>query len=452
MWPLRSMAFFALFVVMCTLSLVHPLIGAVNYIMIYQVNPVTSWWGRPLADLGIRFSLTAALFMGLGMALNWSKLPRVRPLVCTWQALLILLVCIACFSRLIGVQVTDWPTHLVMEKFIKLSIFVMCLTHLVSNRRAFNVLLWTLVLGSLVLGYDAYTAPRGEFISGRLESVGGPDFRASSGLAVHMAAMLPLIGAAFFIARNWRWRIMAMVAGAFTVNTIILCRTRSAFLALMFTGIVAVLLAPRIRRFRVWGALVLVSIASNSLADKHFWDRMATLQDDEYMAQDDSANLRKRIWAAAFTMIADYPYGVGCGNFPRVVGRYDHTVKYRGTHNTFILCVAELGVHGAAVFLLLLLLSGFQLWQCRGLAALSRAPPQTIMVIYGISLSMFTYLASGLFTERFYVESFWWVLAMPTCLLRAIRREVEETELEPELNATRPAWDGWGLMPAPLPG
>ena len=452
MWPLRTISFFTLFVVTCALSLIHPILGVVNYMMVYQMNPTTGWWGKPMAKLGIRFSMTAAVFMVLGMALNWGRLPRTRTLICTWQALLIALVIIAAISRLIGVEVTDWPTQLTIEKFAKMSFFVLCVTHLVSDRRNFNIVVWTLVCGSLVLGYDAFTAPRWEFIRGRLSAVGGPDFRDSSGLAVHMAAMLPLIGVALLTAKRWTWRILALLSGAFTVNTIILCRTRSAFLALLAAAVAAILLAPQRRRSRVYAAILVAVVAGNSLTDEYFWDRMNTLRDEEYMAEDPAASLRRMVWAAASKMISDHPQGVGCGNFARVVGDYDRRVLYRGSHSTFVLCCAELGIHGVIVFALLILTSFVQLYDCRRLAAQSRDPPATMLMSYGIALSMIVYLTAGFFTERFYVESFWWVLALPTCFSRAVRREIAEAELEPELRARAPALDDWGPLSVPVPG
>jgi len=452
MWPLRTLSFSALFMGLCALSLVYPIVGAVNYIMIYQVDPSTSWWGKPLAELGVRFSMTAALFLALGMMANWKRLPQLRPLICTWQALLILLVVSAIVSRVIGVSVNDPRPNIILDKFIKLSVFALCLTHLGSTRRNFNIILWALVFGSLIIGYDAFNAPLDQFSSGRLDDVGGPDFRASSGLAAHMVAMLPLIGVAVLTARNWLWRIAALVSGAFTVNAVILCRTRGAFVAFLVGGAVAALMAPRRRRVRVYVAILIAVVASNALTDKHFWSRMNTLRNDEYMAQDTAATLRKRVWAAAFTMVADYPQGVGCGVFPRVIAWYDVTIDNRDPHNTFIRCCTELGIHGAFIFFLLILTAFLQLHNCRRLAGQTRDPRATSLATYGIGLSMIMYLTAGMFTDRFYVESLWWVLAMPTCLQRAVRREVAEVAPEPELESTAPALDEWGPLPAPVPG
>jgi O-antigen ligase len=451
MWPLRTMAFFAVFVVMCALSLVHPLVGIVNYLIIYQMDPTVSWWGVPLATLGIRFSMTAALFLALGMLINWGRLPKVRPTICTWQALLILLVMIAMVSRIIGVEVEDWPTEVIIEKFIKLAIFVLCLTHLVTDRRSFNIVLWTLVCGALILGHDAYTAPPWQFVRGRLNDVGGPDFRASSGLAAHMAAMLPLIGVALLIAKTWKWRVVAILAGGFTVNTIVLCRTRSAFVALLVGAIAAILMAPRLRRPRVYAAILVAAIGSYSLTDQFFWDRMATLNAGEG-EEDAAAALRRQIWATALVIIEDQPLGIGCGNFPRVIGDYNNALKYRGSHNTYLLCCAELGLHGAFVFLTLIITSFVQLYEGRKWAAQSRDPPESMLVLYGIALSIIVFLVASFFTERFYAESFWWVLALPTCYTRAVRREVLEPELEWEPLARTRILDDLGLWATPARG
>ena len=59
MWPLRSIAYFIFFWVTCAASLINPIWGVVNYILVYQANPTVTWWGKPITDLGLRFSLIA---------------------------------------------------------------------------------------------------------------------------------------------------------------------------------------------------------------------------------------------------------------------------------------------------------------------------------------------------------------------------------------------------------
>jgi len=64
-------------------------------------------------------------------------------------------------------------------------------------------------------------------------------------------------------------------------------------------------------------------------------------------------------------------------------------------------------------------------------------PLETRLLLYGSLVSIITYVVTGLGTERFYCESFWWVLALPLCLYRMIRGEVlanqEAEEIVPAL-------------------
>ena len=57
-------------------------------------------------------------------------------------------------------------------------------------------------------------------------------------------------------------------------------------------------------------------------------------------------------------------------------------------------------------------------------------PMETRDLAYGILVAMVTYLVAGSFTERFYAESFWWVLALPLCLRRVAVREAATLEEE----------------------
>ena len=61
--------------------------------------------------------------------------------------------------------------------------------------------------------------------------------------------------------------------------------------------------------------------------------------------QDTAAEIRVGIWKTSLSIMADHPLGIGIGNFPRVVGLYDHALRKRSTHNTFIAVFVELGVH-----------------------------------------------------------------------------------------------------------
>jgi O-antigen ligase len=254
--------------------------------------------------------------------------------------------------------------------------------------------------------------------------------------------MLPIIGVAFLTAKRWRWKVVAALAGGFVVNSIILCRTRSAFLGLLVGALVAFLLAPRARRYRVHGLLIAGALIAFTLTDGKFWDRMSTLSSREALAGDAAAETRFAIWRTSYDILADHPYGIGLGNFPRVIGMYEWSLHKRAAHNTLILAFVELGVHGGLVFLALFAGSLWLAYRCSRLAYLTDHPLETKLTAYGMIVSCITYFVTGLGTERFMCESFWWVLVLPLCLHRVVLHEAREHQEIPALVAQADLEDG----------
>ena len=417
MWPLKTILYFGAFWVACAMSLLNPIWGLINYMIVYQTDPTATWWGLPLVDLGMRFSLLAAGFTMLGMIVARRRMPKIRSAFGWWELGVCAIFVIAAINTLTGLEYgpsARWN----FEKLWKLLLFALILGRLAASRENLKLVLWTLVIGSLHIGYDAYTAPVGAFVLGRLENVGGPDFSTTSGAAAHLSAMLPLIGAVFLTTKHWRWKLVAGLSGALTVNAIIMCRTRSAFIGLVVGALIALLAAPRARRYRIHIFLIAGALTAFSLTDDHFWKRMGTLIDSQVMATDLATVSRQEIWVASLHILADYPLGIGVGNFPRVIGDYDERHYKRSTHNSVVVCFVELGIQGGVVFLSLFFGSLFLIYRCTRLAPGTRDPLETQILAYGMLISLVTYFVTALGTQRFYCESFWWVMILPLSLYR----------------------------------
>jgi hypothetical protein len=436
MWPLRTIGYLGVFSVACLLSLTNPIWGIVNYMVVYQIDPTDLWWGQPLTDIGLRFSLLAAAFTMLGLITARKHVPQVRPAFSLWEWGLVGMFLIAAGNALLGIGFGP-ASRTEFEKFWKVLLFTLIFTRLASSRTNFKMILWTLVAGSLYLGYDAYTAPSWAFVLGRLETVGGPDFSTTSGAAAHLSAMLPLIGAAFLTAWHWKWRIFAVISGAFAFNAVIMCRTRSAFVGLLVGLLTAFMVAPRAQRYRIHALLIGGCALAFTLTDEHFWERMQTLTDQQALDTDLATVSRREIWIASIDILADYPLGVGVGNFAQIIGDYDPRHYKRSSHNSVIVCFLELGIQGGILFGILVAGSLWHLRRAAKLAELSSAPMETKLLVYGVLISLVTYLITALGTQRFYCESFWWVLAMPLCLYRIVLAEsaVRESSCEEEAAA-----------------
>lgn len=444
MWPLKTILYFLLFWIACAASLVNPIWGVVNYMLAYQTNPPITWWGQPLVSLGMRFSMLAIIFTIIGLVIGRRRVPVVTPLVSVWECLVVMLLLVAVLGTITGVGY-DYNAQAAFEKFWKLQVFVLILVRLATHRRNLELVLWSIVIGSGYLGWDAYTAPPSAFMKGRLEVFGGPDIATSSGAAAHLTAMLPIIGAGFLIARRWPARVAAALSGALTVNAVVLCRTRSAFIGIVVGAATALLLAPRTRRFRIYVLLGLGALSAFALTDNNYWTRMATVMDREALAADGATQSRSDIWRASLRILSDYPMGVGLGNFARMIGNYDPRYPNRSPHNTLVMGFTELGIPGGLLFIAILMETLRILYQCMRLAPLSDHPLETKMMAYGMLVALVTYFVAGLGTERFSCESFWWVLAFPLCLQRVI---------EGEIRARVPtvAWDGKPDEPIFIPG
>ena len=160
---------------------------------------------------------------------------------------------------------------------------------------------------------------------------------------------------------------------------------------------------------------------------------METLTDEQVLAKDAAAVSRTQIWSVSLDILADHPLGVGPGNFPRVVGLYDPRHYRRSSHNTLIVCFTEYGVQGGILFLTIIFLSLRYLYLSTRLADRTDRPIETKLMAYGLLVSFVTYVVTGLGTERFYCESYWWVLVLPLCLYRVVLREARAAAEVPEL-------------------
>src|SRR3990172_3919076 len=302
MWPLKSILYFVVFWAACIMALANPIWGVMNYMVVYQTDPTDTWWGQPLADMGMRFSLLAAASTLLGLVLGRKHVPDVRPAFSMWEWGIVVLFAIAVLNT--GIGIGYGPTaRTEFDKFWKVLLFTLILVRLASVRKNLYMVMWALVIGCLYLGYDAYTAAPSAFILGRLDTIGGPDFSTSSGTAAHLSAMLPIIGAAFLTAKYWKWRVVAIISGALTVNAIIMCRTRSAFIGLVIGILAAFLVAPRAKRFRIQVLLISGCALTFALTDDQFWTRMGTLSDRGLLENARATVSRREIWWASLRII-----------------------------------------------------------------------------------------------------------------------------------------------------
>ena len=430
---LKTVLFVLLFLAACLGTFIGPIWPLLGYVAHYCIGPERQWWHGPVASLGIRYSMTLGALTLVAMILHARQLRVGRSPFGMHEMLLVALLVMVWASVFIGPPTEGFYTEAdhPSVKFTKLVVFALMLTHVVTDRKNLNRLVWVLILCSMILGMQAWSTPYDQFARGRLESVGGADFREANFFGAVMAALLWIVGVQF-VRCGWRGKIVCFLSGGFTANAVILTRSRGAVVGLVAGGIAAVLMAPK--RFRLYLAVGLALGAAGfySLTDDRFWDRSATIT-AAAEERDDSAQGRINLARTGLQMWQDRPWGIGAGNYFQKVGAYEHEHAERDPHNTYIRALVELGTQGLFVLVLLIGSAVLMLYQVRLAAyALPEGRGNDMLLLsYGFVCALASMLTCAMFITFTYIEFWVWLLMMPVCLRRVMDNEQLDAGLGP---------------------
>lgn len=421
---LSGIAFWIIYIWGTAAALVYPLAGVLLYILVYHINPERQWWGEAVRVVDLRSSLTVVIATCIGLALRFPRFRGVGRQFPLPIVLGLLLVALAVVSMNWGYAANPRGIF-IAEKIVKVMIFVLILVRCVREPAQYHLVIVAWLLGVFYIGYQAWGGV-GVRQGGRLAyGLGGSDFADSSGLAVHLVAALPLIGAMFFMARAWWTRILILGVGALAVNTIILTRTRNSLGGLIAVTVVLACSLPRGYRLKGWAAIIVGILLAVQLTDSGWWDRMATVATYE---EDSSAMSRIAYWRAAVRMASDHPLGIGLGNFHEVVKLYVPGLTIpRSAHSTYFQCLAELGYLGVSLLAAVLISAFYGLHRLRRDSRLSGG--DTTIEIVGrpvrfhlgwhataLHAALWGYAAGGAFTTRLWAEGFWIMIGLTAAL------------------------------------
>lgn len=418
---IKGLVFIILFFCCVAGALVAPHLGIYGYIFDYCISPKNQWWGGVFYRMGIRFSFYIAIATLIGMYLQRKKLEFGNKQFYFQEKLLIFLTFLIWISYYLGPETVgryanvDHPAI----KFIKVAIFLLMMTHLITNLKKLNGLFFVLSTTTLMLGFKAWSVPYGAFVSGRLERIGGPDFAEANFLAAFMAAMLPIIGVQFLKSKIWHLKVYYFICGAFAANTLSLCRSRGSFVGLAVGAIAACFFAPKRIRGRIIVLMFIGLLGLVYVSDEYFVERILSIS-LEHSEMDASSAKRIDFWKAGLKIIKDNPLGIGPGNWFQKIGLYLPESEGRDTHNTYIRCAAEQGLLGIFLFLWIL-------WQAyRNLISvyndshdlLSGNADEYNYYFFSIFVSLVIILTCGITITMIYTEFFWIFLMLPVCLKR----------------------------------
>ncbi len=433
--------FAAVFFALLILSVArHPRYGMFAYMAAFYVFPPSRWWGATLPDF--RWSLLASAFLWLGL-LRYPRNPDQPPWSQSTPGRLLI-----AFSILVWMQ-NLWalaaPENLdfsiLYTKYVLLFYFMYRLSDRPENIRD---ILIAHVVGCLYLGWIAYGTP---VDSDRLDGVGGPGINDSNTLGMQFATAIPCGAMLALVERGWVL-ILTLVSLLFSMNGIVLCGSRGAFLSVVAGGGSLAFSSPKRYRAAYLAASVLGLVMFSAVASATFWNRMDTLKgavDDNAAPLDNSAESRYYIVEAQWQMFLQHPLGTGHRGTAAlsrqfIAERYlsrtrDGGYGERASHNSFMSALSEHGIVGAAIFIWLIFWAWGASRECRKI--LQQSSPVVGAYVAAVSGALVVILIAGLFADFIAVEVTIWMLAILASVQAIARRNPASLVVTPAPKAAR---------------
>jgi len=387
-----------------------PIIALLTYIFTFYTqfswaSEIMQFMPRLSLYAGIVFLASYILTKGTTGSISHGRMPQLK-----WLILIII-------NMLLLTPFAAWPeeNEKTVIAFVKIIVLYYLIIKSVQNKLHYRMFIWLQLWGNYLFGWQAYGS---NLTAGRLEKIGGPGTNDANGLANHMIMIIPFIGNMFFHGKKWE-KIATIWATPFILNTIILCRSRGSFIAIIAMAVSAILFTQKgIMRIKMVLGLILGSILFIQLTDPQFWERIQTINSYE---KDGSAMERLESWKSAMRMIGDYPLGKGGGGWeayspiyiPEVIQSYGG--KTRSVHNTFLMMATDWGIQGLVLLLLFLVSTFLELHKIRKRTGTDDDRFYHTESV-AIEVSLIGFLTAALFGNRIYAEGLYWYCAIAVAL------------------------------------
>jgi putative inorganic carbon (hco3(-)) transporter len=256
-----------------------------------------------------------------------------------------------------------------------------------------------------------------------------------------LLVLLPLAFLRFKSEPSLVLKIMALAASALILCGIVLSYSRGAFLAIVILlGFLTAFRYIRVRYLLATGIALLLLIV---VASPAYFSRINTIRGvagmfsnrTEIKPDQVTRGRLTEMLAAAYVFI-DHPLlGVGPGHFspyysinymsnPDIAFR--HLVRTRRAHILYFEMAAETGILGLFLFLTILTLVIYRLWQIRRKYA--SLQPEWAHLATGFILSLIGYMATALFLHLSYQRYFWLLLGLAGATVQILSGQIPPKE------------------------
>jgi putative inorganic carbon (HCO3(-)) transporter len=365
-----------------TMLFIEPFIGLVNYLAFLYIRPQDFMPG--MAGMPIMLALgagTAALVIlhraVRQRALVFARVPQ--HFFALWF-----------YAAIVVSQLALMHLHGALEaslEFVPTLVMYFLIVELVTTPRRVKIvfilithLTLALAIQGIVMRYTGFGLGGQEAYEGRIQAVG--IFSDPNDLALVINTVLPLMILVVMQSASVLARLYALAVCGVFVFAIFLTQSRGGLLSL---GAMAILLFQRkfgklvgvLAGVMVMGALVVLG------------PRMNTISTEEA-----SSYGRLEAWAIGFSLFKSSPlFGIGFGNFMEY--------HFRTAHNSYVLCISELGLLGLYPWLMMIWMS-YKNTRFVEKELLAAGQRNFAMYAHAAELGLITFVAGALLLSRTY--------------------------------------------------
>jgi O-antigen ligase len=317
---------------------VEPFVGLINYLLFLYIRPqdyLPGLVGKPII-LAIGVATLGLMIVHMAVQKRQVRLAHApQNFLMLWMFAAILMSQVA----------TLWIPGLIEAgtEFLSTLVMYLLIANLVNTRRRLGIVINLIVILTIVLalqGIVQYFTGTGfggqETYEGRIQAIG--IFSDPNDLGLALVMVLPFVFLKL-LDRSKPWeKLLALLAIGVLTWALYLTQSRGGLMA--FGALMMILFSRRMGKVLGYGIGGLAMVALFVLGP-----RMSTISTEEA-----SAYGRIQAWGLGVDLFEAYPlFGVGYGNFTEY--------HFRTAHNSFVLCMADLGMFGFLAWTMLIYLS-----------------------------------------------------------------------------------------------
>lgn len=420
---MTALAWITVYCALAVLMFVRPAYGIALYLLTFFAFPTLWWWGGPIADLlGDRINLFTALLFAVAVFGHAAQSPPRF----TGEQLLVLAILLLYALNATAIHFANASNPVRsfngMTMIWKQLGLLLLLMMAMRSRFDVNVLIAAILLGSFYLEFEAIVNGRGRFASGRLEGIGAPGVGDANYLA-GLLLLVPPLAAYWLFFGTWTQRLFAAVCEVFSLEVILRCNSRGAFLAMGVAGVWLLVVARgKARRYAFAGLCLGCLAALFMVKDAQILERFSsTFASSE--KRDQSAQSRLNYWRSGVSMIADHPIGSGAeaafkskrgaAYIRNYVDLRRNPNGFRAVHNGYLDIAASWGLQGFALYLAAIFASWRSVRTTMRAARLA-ADHETAFLGACVQSALVGQLVVAMFLSGLDGEWFFWLFALST--------------------------------------